>query len=97
MGSVLGLDRAPQPRLGSGDWNELWSPSGMSRHPGAMRNNRPALTLLNVWMGKRCSARSVNQAHIRIPGLLLIQVLQRPRTTPGGTQPAMKVAFESHL
>lgn len=35
-------------------------------HLGAMRNNKPGLTLLKVWMGKRSSASSANQACARI-------------------------------
>lgn len=55
----------------------------MPRHPGAMRNNKPGLTLLKVCMGKSSSARSVNQACTRILALLLVQLLQGPRTTSG--------------
>lgn len=58
-----------------------------------MRNNKPGLTLLKVWMGKRNSARSVDQGCTRILGLLLVQVLQGPRTMFGSSQPAMRGTF----
>lgn len=58
-----------------------------------MRNNKAGLTLLKVWMGKRSSARSVDQAYTRILGLFLIQVLQRPRAMFGSSQPAVRVTF----